>query len=116
MTLRSRLLALPLLTVSLWCGTACARYEPDVWLQEFTKLRADMAAHYANLDWMVAYRKVDLKALTQQTEDALRTARSEGQARKALLPLRKASSATRLSLLEAALTPVIAPQEAPRIP
>ena len=94
MTARSPLAAIPILASILWCRVACARYEPDVWLQEFATLRVDLAAHYANLDWMVSYRKINLRALTRETESALRAARTEGQARKALsAPLRLVATA-----------------------
>lgn len=102
MTARSPLAAIPILASILWCRVACARYEPDVWLQEFATLRVDLAAHYANLDWMVSYRKIDLPALTRETESALRAARTEGQARKALSRFIEAFNDPHLRLVDSA--------------
>jgi hypothetical protein len=43
-----------------------------------------MARHYANLDWMVEHRKVDLPRLRLSTEEALRSAHGRWRARRAL--------------------------------
>ncbi|HET9299173.1 MAG TPA: S41 family peptidase, partial [Candidatus Polarisedimenticolaceae bacterium] len=69
--------------------TACLGASPSdaeraAWLEEFTALRAAMARNYANLDWMVAHRHLDLLALREATEMDLRQARSARQARRAI--------------------------------
>ncbi len=63
---------------------AWARYQPEVWLEEYAVLRSQMANHYANLDWMVQHRKVDLPRLARETEAGLSSAFSSWQAGRAL--------------------------------
>ena len=53
------------------------------WLADFAQLKREMTAHYANLEWAVERRGVDLRTLSRQTEDALRTAATEEGARRA---------------------------------
>ena len=71
--------------VMAWLG---ARYlapvDGEEWLQEFAALRRHMTRHYANLDWMVSHRKLDLKALTRTTEARLQGAVVRFQAEGAL--------------------------------
>ena len=54
------------------------------WLRALDTLEAHMARHYANLDWMVAHRGLDLPALSRTTADRLRSARVRFQAEDAL--------------------------------
>jgi len=56
----------------------------EAWLEDFEQLKREMAAHYANLDWAVAERRIDLKQLSEQTEARLRETRSDSQARQAI--------------------------------
>ena len=65
-------------------GAAPSDAERGAWLEEFAALRAAMASGYANLDWMVAHRHLDLLALREATEMELGKARSERQARRAI--------------------------------
>ncbi|TWI04789.1 peptidase S41-like protein [Luteimonas cucumeris] len=51
-------------------------YDADAWLADYSRLKQDMAQGYANLDWMVEKRGVDLPALDRRTTDALRNAHS----------------------------------------
>lgn len=69
---------------AVWFAVACARHDPVIWLDEFHALQAHMAVHYANLDWMVAHRKIDLKSLSTATESDLRASRVPWQASRAL--------------------------------
>jgi len=57
--------------------------QPDsaAWLADLTQLRAEMSAHYANLQWAVGARGLDLPALTSQTERQLASARTVPEAR-----------------------------------
>jgi hypothetical protein len=54
----------------------------DAWLEDFAQLKHEMAAHYANLDWAVSERHIDLKGLSELTETRLREAQSEAEARR----------------------------------
>lgn len=60
--------------------------QPDstAWLADFAQLRAEMSAHYANLQWSVAARGLDLPALTSRTERQLAGARTAAEARAVL--------------------------------
>ena len=52
--------------------------------EEFTGLERHLAAHYANLDWMVSHRKVDLLTLDRTTRERLRGAWVRVQAQSAI--------------------------------
>jgi hypothetical protein len=54
------------------------------WLDDFHQLLSEMSAHYANLDWAVNERHVNLPTLRQQTETKLSEAKSEREARKVI--------------------------------
>ncbi len=60
--------------------------QPDsaAWLADFAQLRAEMSAHYANLQWAVGARGLDLPALTSRTERQLAGARTAAEARAVL--------------------------------
>jgi hypothetical protein len=60
--------------------------QPDsaAWLADLTQLRAEMSAHYANLQWAVGARGLDLPTLTTQTERQLASARTVPEARAAM--------------------------------
>jgi hypothetical protein len=59
-------------------------FQNDAWLADFAELKREMSAHYANLEWAVAERGVNLKQLSEQTEARLREAKNEAEARAAL--------------------------------
>jgi hypothetical protein len=61
-----------------------AAFDARPWLDDFHQLTAAMSAHYANLDWAVAHRRMDLSKLRESTESRLREAASEQDARAAL--------------------------------
>jgi len=50
------------------------------WLSSYAQLKADLAQGYANLDWMVAHRGMDLPALDARTTSALEGSVSRLQA------------------------------------
>jgi hypothetical protein len=54
------------------------------WLADFEQLIDEMSAHYANLEWAVDERHMDLAALRSDTETKIRSARSEDEERKVL--------------------------------
>ncbi|MGE0394854.1 MAG: hypothetical protein AB7P67_14910, partial [Vicinamibacterales bacterium] len=53
-------------------------------LEEFTALERHLAAHYANLDWMVSHRRVDLRSLDRATRARLESAWVRVQAQSAI--------------------------------
>ena len=68
-----------------WLGPRyLAPVDREAWLDAFSALRRHMAQHYANLDWMVSHRGLDLPALTESTEARLRSAVVRVQAEGAL--------------------------------
>ena len=77
-----------------------APVDREEWLQEFAALRRHMARHYANLDWMVSHRKLDLEALTRTTEARLQGAVVRFQAEGALADFLAAFSDPHLQLDE----------------
>jgi hypothetical protein len=54
------------------------------WLEDFSQLKRELSDHYANLDWAVEVRKLDLKGLSQQTELRLRQAQDDTEAKRAI--------------------------------
>jgi hypothetical protein len=57
-----------------------ATYDPDAWLSDYARVKRDMAQGYANLDWMVENRSIDLVALDRETTGALQNAHSRVRA------------------------------------
>jgi hypothetical protein len=57
-------------------------FKMDVWLEDFAQLKREMSAQYANLEWAIENRGLDLKQLAEQTESRLLQARSEVEAKK----------------------------------
>jgi len=53
-------------------------------LDDLRQLTSEISAHYANLDWAVEHRRMDLPKLREDTEARLRAATSEQEARAAL--------------------------------
>jgi len=53
-----------------------ATYDPDSWVRDYERLKADMANGYANLDWLAERRPVDLVALDRDTSRRLERAHS----------------------------------------
>lgn len=61
-----------------------ATYDARAWLADYARLKRDMAQGYANLDWMVEKRGVDLVALDRGTTSELENAHSRVRAFMAL--------------------------------
>jgi hypothetical protein len=57
-----------------------ATYDRDAWLSDYARVKRDMAQGYANLDWMVEKRGIDLVALDRGTTAALQNAHSRVRA------------------------------------
>lgn len=66
-------LAALVLAVAAW---DVATYDESAWLADYGRLKQDMAQGYANLDWMVEKRGVDLVALDKRTTAELENAHS----------------------------------------
>ncbi len=71
---------------------ACAHpgFNPQTWLEDFTQLTAEMSAHYANLEYAVQERRMDLPQLRRDTEAKLSQSCNELEARKVLESFLKA--------------------------
>jgi Peptidase family S41 len=59
-------------------------FAPEPWLQDFEQLLSEVSSHYANLDSVIADRRVDLVALRKDTEKRIREAASERDAQRAI--------------------------------
>jgi hypothetical protein len=59
-------------------------FKTDAWLEDFAQMKREMSASYANLEWAVENRGLDLKQLSEQTEFRLLQARSESDAKKTI--------------------------------
>src|SRR5688500_14203116 len=57
-------------------------FKTDAWLEDFTQLKREMSAQYANLEWAIENRGLDLKQLSEQTESRLLQARSDAEVKK----------------------------------
>jgi peptidase S41-like protein len=82
-----------LLAVLLFVSMACrAAQEPakpawgdadrEKWLADFRQLLDEMSSHYANLEWAVNDRRMDLPSLRLETEKKIRSASDQEQERK----------------------------------
>jgi hypothetical protein len=55
-------------------------YDPKAWREDFGHLKRELAQRYANLDWIVTHRGLDLPALDAETDAALEHAHSRVRA------------------------------------
>jgi hypothetical protein len=78
------MLRLSLIILAVSSSVLAQAVDTSLWLEDFTQLKQEMSAHYANLEWAVAERGVDLKALSAATEDKLRAAKTEAEAKLAI--------------------------------
>lgn len=63
---------------------AAHAYDAAKWHEDFAQARRELARSYANLDWVVAERRIDLQALAERTEQGLAAAKSDEEAVKVL--------------------------------
>lgn len=68
------------LFLALSVATAAHAYDAARWREDFAQARQELARSYANLDWVVADRRIDLQALVERTEHGLATAKSDDEA------------------------------------
>lgn len=59
-------------------------FDPKPWLEDFHQALSEMSSHYANLEWAVEDRRMDLQRLRLDTEAKLRAATDENDARQIL--------------------------------
>jgi Peptidase family S41 len=64
--------------------TKLSQFDSRPWLEDFHQLLHEMATHYANLQWAVNDRHMNLPDLRKKTEDVLQNARSDTDARAAI--------------------------------
>src|SRR5512145_293217 len=84
--------------LGLW-GSACHRapapppapsvaqapsFDRDGWLADYDALKRYLGTRYANLEWNVSMRRLDVAVLNQQTLEALRRAKSDQEALRAV--------------------------------
>ena len=79
--------------------TDVASYDAKAWLADYARLKRDMAQGYANLDWMVERRGLDLVALDRDTSAALQGAHSHVRAFLALRRFTRAFADPHLRLV-----------------
>jgi hypothetical protein len=63
---------------------APAPFDPKPWLEDLDQVREAIATKYANLEWVVLEREMDLAALFAETKTQMQSASSELEARAAL--------------------------------
>ncbi len=62
---------------------AASAFDPVPWLEDLRALEEAMSSHYANLDYALRFRRMDLAALRKKTEARLRAARDDEEAKRA---------------------------------
>ncbi len=62
-------------------GPALA-FDREAWREDFAQLKRELAAAYANLEWAVESRRMDLPSLATRAEDLLAKATSDEEARR----------------------------------
>lgn len=65
-------------------STPSTSFDPKPWLEDFHQILSEMSVHYANLEWAVEDRRMDLPRLRLDTEAKLREATDELGARRVL--------------------------------
>lgn len=68
------------LSLALSVAIAAHAYDAAKWREDFAQARQELARSYANLDWVVSDRRIDLQALVERTEQGLATAKNDDEA------------------------------------
>src|SRR5262245_26961592 len=68
------------LAFALSATLAAHAYDATKWREDFAQARQELARRYANLDWVVSDRKIDLQALVERTERGFAAAKSDDEA------------------------------------
>src|SRR5690242_14839855 len=61
-----------------------SNFDPSPWRKDFHQLLGEISSHYANLEWAVNDRRMDLPKLRAETEASLAQAKDETSARRVL--------------------------------
>lgn len=75
-----RLLLVLLILPALAIAWDVLTYDPQAWQADYSRLKKDMAQGYANLDWIVEQRRLDLPRLDRETTAAIDSAHSRVRA------------------------------------
>jgi hypothetical protein len=78
-----KLYALALSCASILLMGSAQGFDPKPWLEDLNQSRAAFAEKYANFDWAIFQREVDLSKLFAETRDHVVAANSEAQAKAA---------------------------------
>jgi peptidase S41-like protein len=70
--------------------TSCQAPDTTAWLADLSQLQHEMSTHYANLEWAVSVRGIDLRELSRRTADRLRSAATEAAAQRYIQDFLKA--------------------------
>lgn len=65
---------------ALSASIAAHAYDAAQWRADFAHARQELARSYANLDWVVTDRRIDLQALVERTEQGIAAAKSDEEA------------------------------------
>lgn len=57
-------------------------FNKEAWLEDFSQLKREMSLHYANLDWVIESRKINLKQLSEQTQSRLQQSVSDVESKR----------------------------------
>jgi hypothetical protein len=74
------IVALPLLMLAGFLAWDVATYDRAAWRRDYEHVKRELAQNYANLDWIVEQRSLDIAALDRQTGDAIDNAHSRVRA------------------------------------
>jgi hypothetical protein len=84
-------LALALLNCGACSQTAgrveSASFNHNLWIEDFHQIQVEMSSHYANLEWAVETRRMDLPQLRKDTEAKLSAATDEAGASRLLVDI-----------------------------
>jgi hypothetical protein len=78
-----------LITVMPMHGFSMAAFDPRPWLEDLQQVREALLTKYANLEWVVIEREVNLESLFASTTSRLEAATSDAEARAAISALTK---------------------------
>ncbi|MBV8341411.1 MAG: hypothetical protein JO173_03435, partial [Gammaproteobacteria bacterium] len=81
---------LALLLAALPASGAGAAFDPSPWLEDLGEIRAAVATKYANLEWQVLERGLDLEEVFAGAQSRLHKATTEPEARAAIDQLTRA--------------------------
>lgn len=63
------------------CAAEATAFDPNPWIEDLHQIRSAFSEKYANFEWAVFEREIDLSDLFARTEDRLRDAASDDEAK-----------------------------------